>query len=277
MEKFFTACRWRCWWRKKANSNWQLASWATELNTRNHQTGHRRLPAFLTYSCIVRICAIIKRLLMHVSEIWRYPVKSLKGERLKETEITPLGIPGDRQIAVIRTINGRFLTSRSRPKLLGLQGSINPEGVPTINGHPWSSDEALQLVREAAGEPVTLRQIPAPQAFDILPLLVATDGAARYLNIDHRRLRPNILLADVPELEERNWPGRTIAIGDVRIHAEKLRDRCVMTTFDPDTQAQDPSVLLRIVRELDGSTALDSSVIHSGKIRVGDAAHIVEH
>lgn len=213
---------------------------------------------------------------MHISEIWRYPVKSLKGERLNETDITKLGIPGDRQIAVIRTINGRFLTSRSKPKLLGLQGSINADGVPTINGHPWNSVEALQLVHEAAGEPVTLQQIPAPQAFDVLPLLVATDGAARYLNIDHRRLRPNILLADVPELEERNWPGRTIVIGDVRIRAEKLRDRCVMTTFDPDTQAQDPSVLLRIVRELDGSTALDSSVIHSGKIHVGDAVHIVD-
>ena len=214
---------------------------------------------------------------MHVSEIWRYPVKSLKGERLNETEITKFGIPGDRQIAVIRTINGRFLTSRSRPKLLALQGSINANGVPTINGHPWDSAEALQLVREAAGEPVTLQKIPAPQAFDVLPLLVATDGTARYLNIDHRRLRPNILLADVPELEERNWPGRTIAIGDVRIYAEKLRDRCVMTTFDPDTQAQDPSVLLRIVRELDGSTALDSSVITPGKIHVGDQAQIIEH
>jgi uncharacterized protein len=213
---------------------------------------------------------------MHVSEIWRYPVKSLKGERLQETEITSLGIPGDRQIAVIRTLNGRFLTSRSRPKLLGLQGSINADGVPTINGHPWNSIEALGLIREAAGEPVTLQQIPAPQAFDILPLLVATDGAAHYLNIDHRRLRPNILLADVPELEERKWPGRVIAIGDVRIHAEKLRDRCVMTTFDPDTQAQDPSVLLRIVRELDGSTALDSSVITPGKIRVGDQAQIID-
>lgn len=212
---------------------------------------------------------------MHVSEIWRYPVKSLKGERLNETEITKLGIPGDRQIAVIRTINGRFLTSRSRPKLLGLQGSINEDRVPTINGHPWKSAEALQLVLEAAGEPVTLEQIPAPQAFDILPLLVATDGAARYLNIDHRRLRPNILLADVPELEERKWPGKIIAIGNVRIHAEKLRDRCVMTTFDPDTQAQDPSVLLRIVRELDGSTALDSSVLVEGKISVGDAVKIV--
>jgi uncharacterized protein len=212
---------------------------------------------------------------MHVSEIWRYPVKSLKGERLNETEITKFGIPGDRQIAVIRTINRRFLTSRSRPKLLGLQGSINTDGVPTINGHRWDSAEALQLVREAAGEPVTLQQIPAPQAFDVLPLLVATDGAARYLNIDHRRLRPNILLADVPDLEERKWPGKIIAIGDVRIHAEKLRDRCVMTTFDPDTQMQDPSVLLRILRELDGSTALDSSVITPGKIRIGDQAQIL--
>ena len=213
---------------------------------------------------------------MHVSEIWRYPVKSLKGERLQETEIAKLGIPGDRQIAVIRTINGRFLTSRSRPKLLGLQGSINANGVPTINGYLWTSTEALELVHEAAGEPVTLQHIPPPQAFDVLPLLVATDGAARYLNIDHRRLRPNIFLDDVPELEERNWPGRTIAIGDVRIHAEKLRDRCVMTTYDPDTQAQDPSVLLRIMRELDGSTALDSSITTPGRIRVGDQAHIVD-
>jgi hypothetical protein len=214
---------------------------------------------------------------MHISEIWRYPIKSLKGERLNETEITELGIPGDRQIAVIRTINGRFLTSRSKPKLLSLQGSIDANGVPTINGYPWNSAEALELVREAAGEPVTLEQVPAPQAFDVLPLLVATDGAARYLNIDHRRLRPNILLADVPELEERNWPGKIIAIGEVRIHAEKLRDRCVMTTFDPDTQVQDPSVLLRIVRELDGATALDSSVLVEGKIRVADAVHIIEN
>src|SRR5882757_11376301 len=198
---------------------------------------------------------------MHVSEIWRYPVKSLKGERLEQTEITKFGIPGDRQVAVIRTINGRFLTSRLKPKLLGLQGGINPDGVPTVNGHLWNSSEALQLVLEAAGEPITIQQVPAPQAFDVLPLLIATDGAAKYLNIDHRRLRPNILIADVPDLEERTWPGRVIGIGNVRIHAEMLRDRCVMTTFHPDTQEQDPSVLQRILHDLDGTTALDSSVI----------------
>jgi uncharacterized protein YcbX len=213
---------------------------------------------------------------MHVAEIWRYPVKSLRGERLTETEITKFGIPGDRQVAVIRMLNGRFLTSRTRPKLLGLQGSIGGDGAPTINGHRWDSAEALALVQEAAGEPVTLEQIPAPQAFDILPLLVATDGAVQHMNIDHRRLRPNIFLADVPELEERKWARRVLAIGDVRIHMEKLRERCVMTTFDPDTLKQDPSVLQRIIFELDGCMALDSSIVTPGKIRVGDAAEVLD-
>src|SRR5579884_307578 len=211
---------------------------------------------------------------MHVSEIWRYPVKSLRGERLTETEITKVGIPHDRQIAVIRTLNGRFLTSRTRPKLLGLQGSIDQDGTPTINGHRWDSPEALQLAQEAAGEAISLEQVPAPQAFDILPLLVATDGAVNYMNMDRRRLRPNIFLADVPELEERKWPRHILAIGYVRIDLVKLRERCVMTTFDPDTLKQDPSVLQRIIFELDGSMTLDSSIITPGKIRVGDTAEI---
>jgi uncharacterized protein YcbX len=212
---------------------------------------------------------------MHVSEIWRYPVKSLKGERLLQTEITPLGIPGDRGIVVVRSATGRILTSRVQPKLLGLQGGLRADGIPTINGLPWDSDDALGLAREAAGEAISLEQAPATGAFDILPLLVATDGATQYLNIDNRRLRPNIMLADVPGLEERRWPGRVMAIGDVRIRAEQLRDRCVMTTYDPDTQEQDRSVLLRIVQQLDGSVALDCSVAAGGHIRVGDPVEII--
>lgn len=212
---------------------------------------------------------------MHVSELWRYPIKSLKGVRIQGAEITENGIPGDREIAVLGN-NRRFLTSRSKPKLLGLRGELGPDGVPTINGHRWDSAEALGLVTEAVGEPAQLVKIPQPQAFDILPLLVATDGAAQFLNIDHRRLRPNILLADVSELEERKWPRRVLAIGDVRIELVKLRERCVMTTYDPDTQVQDRSVLVRIVQQLDGTTALDSAVITPGVIRVGDEARILQ-
>lgn len=212
---------------------------------------------------------------MHVSEIWRYPVKSLKGEQLQEAEITPLGIPGDREVSVVRAINGRFLTSRTRPALLGLQGSLNGTGGATINGLPWESEEALRLVNETAGEAVTLKSTPHPEAFDILPLLIATDGTVSKLGIDRRRLRPNIVIAGVEGLNERDWPGGIIAIGQVRIRAVKLRERCVMTTFDPDTQVQDKSVLLRIIRDLDGTAALDCSVIEPGRIRVGDEVKVV--
>jgi len=212
-------------------------------------------------------------LAMHVSELWRYPIKTLKGERIQQTEITANGIPGDREIVVMGK-EGRIITSRSKPKLLGLRGELRADGVATVNGHPWDSPEALALVNEAAGGNTELVKIPQPEAFDILPLLVATDGAAAFLQIDHRRLRPNILLADVPELEERKWPGRVLKIGNVRIDLVKLRERCVMTTYDPDTQVQDRSVLLKIVKQLDGTTALDSSVVTPGVIRVGDTAEI---
>jgi len=211
---------------------------------------------------------------MHVSELWRYPIKSLRGVRIEQAEITEHGIRGDREIAVLGQ-NGRYVTSRTRPKLLGLRGELGADGVATINGYAWDSAEALKLVTEAIGEPAQLIRVPQPQAFDILPLLVATDGAAKFLNIDHRRLRPNIMLAGVPELEERNWPGRVLAIGDVRIEMVKLRERCVMTTFDPDTQVQDRSVLVRIVKELDGCTALDSAAISPGVIKVGDEAKVI--
>jgi MOSC domain-containing protein len=212
---------------------------------------------------------------MHVSEIWRYPVKSLKGEQLQQTEITPLGIPGDREIVVMRALNGRPLTSRTRPTLLGLQGSINSDGLATVNGHPWDSEPALHLVKHAAGEEVSLVRVPGPERFDILPLLIATDGTVEHLKIDRRRLRPNIVIAGVNGLSERDWPGGVLAIGDVRIRLVKLRERCVMTTYDPDTQEQDRSVLLRIVRELDGTAALDCSVIEPGMIRVGDAVEVL--
>jgi hypothetical protein len=49
-----------------------------------------------------------------------------------------------------------------------------------------------------------------------------------------------------------------------------------MTTFDPDTQEQDSSILNRIIFELDGVTALDSSIAVPGKIRVGDTAEVLD-
>lgn len=214
---------------------------------------------------------------MHVAELWRYPVKSLRGESLQAVDVLETGIRGDREIVVLSVARQRVVTSRTHHRLLGLRGGISQEtGKATINDIPWDNPAAVRLVEQAAGEPVELIHLPGTERFDVLPLLVATDGAIQAIGLDRRRFRPNILIGGVDGLAERQWEGKEIRLGTVEIHAAHLRSRCVMTTYDPDTLAQDRSVLFRIVSDFDGKMALDCSVLKPGTIRVGDPVTVVE-
>ena len=212
---------------------------------------------------------------LRVSELWRYPVKSLGGEQIDETEVLADGIAGDRLIHVRRP-DGRVVTSRTHPRLLGLHGSLAPDGSALIDGVPWNDPATLAAVRDAAGSDVGVFQYDGPERFDILPLSIITDGAVEALGVDRRRLRPNIVIGGVEGLAEREWEGRTIRIGTAVIELVQLRPRCVMTTFDPDTLDQDHGVLRRIVREFGGTMALDSAVLEPGRIRVGDAVTLLD-
>jgi uncharacterized protein YcbX len=111
--------------------------------------------------------------------------------------------------------------------------------------------------------------------FDILPLLIATDGAIEAFGYDGRRLRPNLVIGGVPGLEERTWEGGTLRIGDAVIALADLRGRCVMTTVDPDTLAQDRRALRSIVDRFDGRLALNASVIQPGLVREGDRVALI--
>jgi uncharacterized protein YcbX len=210
---------------------------------------------------------------MRVAELWRYPVKSLAGEQLQTAEISPAGIPGDRVVQVYA--QGRVVTSRTSPRLLGLKATLGRDGEPLVDGLPWTSPAVAAAIEAAAGPGVQLARDDGPDRFDVLPLLVATDGAIGALGLDRRRFRPNILVAGVEGLAERTWPGRRVRIGDVIIAFQKLRGRCVMTTYDPDTLEQDPTVLRRIVREMDGRLALDSYVLQAGRVSVGDPVELL--
>jgi uncharacterized protein len=206
---------------------------------------------------------------MHVAELWRYPVKSLAGERLEHAEVRPDGLAGDRLVQVYDA-RGRVITARNHPDLLGHRGTLGPDGEPLVDGWPWSSTEAAGVIAHAVGWKARLERFTGEERFDVLPLLVATDGAIAALGVDGRRLRPNVVVGGVDGLAEREWPGRRLQIGVVVVAVAKLRARCVMTTYDPDTQAQDPGVLRRIVREFGGTMALDCAVVTPGPIRVGD-------
>lgn len=212
---------------------------------------------------------------MEVAELWRYPVKSLAGQRLDAADLTSNGTVGDRVVHV-HNGSGRVITARTHPGLLALRGTLGSDGEPLIDGRPWTTPESAAAVRAAAGEGATLARYDGPERFDVLPLLVATDGAIAQLGVDRRCLRPNILIAGVQGLDERAWPGGRLRIGKAVIGIRKLRSRCVMTTYDPDTQAQDLSVLHRIVKEFGGRIALDCEVHQPGRIAVGDAVELLD-
>lgn len=110
--------------------------------------------------------------------------------------------------------------------------------------------------------------------FDILPLLVATDGAISAFGRDQRRLRPNIVIGGVAGLDERTWQGGRLVTGDVVVGIHELRGRCIMTTFDPDTLEHDPTVLRDIVLRFGGKLALNCEVIAGGFIKAGQEVEL---
>ncbi len=212
---------------------------------------------------------------MYVKEIWRYPVKSMAGERLQNARVTPLGIEGDR---VILTVNprGRLVTARTHPALLGHKGTTDATGMPMVDGRPWLDPSVLADVRKIAGPQVELIHNETADRFDVLPLLVATDGTIAAFGKDGRRLRPNLVIGGVEGLEERTWPGRKLQIGGVTIKADSLRGRCVMTTYDPGTLEQDPGVLRDIVKRFDGEMALNCAVEQGGVIELNQKVELVD-
>jgi len=211
--------------------------------------------------------------MLRIAGLWRYPVKSLAGEPIGETELTEDGIPGDRTVHVRGPEGVR--TSRRQHRMLGLHATLGNDGRPLINGLAWDSPEALALVREAAGPEAELVEYAGVDRFDILPLLVATDGAVAEFGRDIRRLRPNILIGGVTGMEERTWEGAMLQVGEAVIRLDSLRSRCPMTTVDPDTLERDPEVLRDIGRRFGGRLALNAEVLRPGTVRVGDAVRLV--
>ena len=116
---------------------------------------------------------------VYVAELWRYPVKSLGGERLDAAEIGPDGIAGDRRVLVLDADTGRIVTSRRKPSLLGLRATLGPDGEPFVDGRPWADAASAQAVVAAAGPSARLVPWDGPERFDVLPLLVATTARSR--------------------------------------------------------------------------------------------------
>lgn len=203
-----------------------------------------------------------------VDQLWRYPVKSLRGEQLESAVLTKDGVAGDRVVHVAGPKGP--LTGRTRHGLLSLQATTGADGDPAVDGHPWRSPEAAALVVARAGADARLVADQSTDRFDVLNLLVATDAAVAAWGHDVRRLRPNLVLAGLTGSDERDLEGWVLAIGSVRIGLHSVRGRCIVTSIDPESGEQDLDVFRRIRTDFGGVLALNSWVIAGGEVHVGD-------
>ena len=237
---------------------------------------------------------------MRVAEIWRYPVKSLQGERLDSALVTPTGIEGDRRFAIYDLETGLGLTARRVPELLFAHARLHDDGevVMTLpDGSTAADDDALSAW---LGRPVALRsadenisrryenpsdfehETAAPwNAFEGADAAFHDSANARVSLVstttidvwDRRRFRPNILLDG--EGEE-HLVGSPVTLGDAILDVGVQIKRCVMTTRpQPGGIDRDLDVLRTIARERHAHLAVGAVVAQTGIVRVGDRLELL--
>jgi uncharacterized protein len=231
---------------------------------------------------------------VRVAELWRYPVKSLQGERLGEAAIDALGIAGDRRWALFDRDTGLGLTARRVPELLfgsarlrddGGVEVVLPDGTVTTDERVISGWLGRDVELRAAGEEVPTYESPVDEdepdpaewlqwegaqgPFHDSPRirlsLVSTGTLGTW---DRRRFRANVVLDGEGEDGLR---GQEAELGGVRLRIGIPIERCVMTTRpQPGGIARDTSVLKTIHRERDGLLAVRAAVLRPGTVRTGD-------
>ena len=207
---------------------------------------------------------------MRVAELWRYPVKSMRGERLERADVLADGLAGDR---LLRLEDERgLLTARRKQRLVTVETGVGADGEALVEGEPWSSAPVADRVRELAGPEARLVRTDDGGRFDAAPILVCTDGALAAHGADRRRFRPNIVIAGVDGLAERGWLGGELVIGEAVLRVVEPCERCAVTTIDPETAVVDPGVLRRVNEDFGGVMGIYCAVAEPGRIDVGARA-----
>ena len=236
-----------------------------------------------------------------VAAIYRYPVKSMRGEQIDATQVFWHGLAGDRRYAFVRGGNtSRFpwLTGRELPNLLRYApyfvDAANPGASRVRVITPAGADHALEadaLRDELAAQYGTAvhllqssRGIPDSAGVSILGVATVGDLGARVgTALDPIRFRPNILVetADGQPYEEEDWLGGLLIFGDgpdsAQIRANRKDPRCMMVNLDPEQATQNPAVLREIVRNRQECVGLYASTEAIGMVRVGDPVRLVRY
>lgn len=229
----------------------------------------------------------------HVEAIFRYPVKSMRGEALEASTVGWHGIDGDRRLGLRRLADrggSPWLTASTLPELIHFtpqrRGDSTGEALPTHVRTPEGDElpvfgEALATeIERRYGAPVQMMQLKHG-IFDEASISVIASETVREISRlagtkpDVRRFRPNIVVratGAVP-FDEDQWVGGVLTFGeadDAPAVAVTMRDlRCVMLNLDPDGGSAAPEMMKTVVRVNENNAGIYATVTRVGRLAVG--------
>lgn len=231
---------------------------------------------------------------MKVTEVWRYPVKSMLGEELDQAEVEPGGIRGDRQWAVVDAESGVSLSAKRYAELLSCRAWTNDSEImialPDGSEFPAGSTEVANGLSALLGRKVITRSAESTQTiqhefptaitegegepflwepgteafFDRAPLHLLTTATLNELrrlqpgSVFHRaRFRPNFVIeTDETGFVENDWVNRELMLGSVKCQVIDHKPRCVMVTRHQDDLPKDVEVIKTILKNNDGNAGV---------------------
>jgi uncharacterized protein len=228
-----------------------------------------------------------------VEAIFRYPVKSMRGERLEVARLGWHGLDGDRRLA-FRRIDDRggfpWLTASKLPDLLLFAPQRREDGAPgDLPTHVRTPDGAdIPIFGEDLATDVGRRHGAHVQMmrlnhgiFDEASISVITVDTVHEIgrlarrDADARRFRPNIVVRSLRSdpFQEDEWLGGVLSFGEgdeAPAITVTMRDvRCSMVNLDPDSATSAPEVLKAVVRANQNNAGIYGTVTRTGELTVG--------
>jgi uncharacterized protein YcbX len=234
-----------------------------------------------------------------VVDLWRWPVKSMAGERLRALTLGPRGAGGDRVHVVAGEHRGelRPLTARETPRLLAwsaaypfnLDAGLDPGAPPfaVVTGPRgrqwrWGDPRLRNALEDDFGRPVELWRDPAGFPDVDGTVLVTVEASRRALEeelgerVDIRRFRPNLHLElDAEPFAELGWTGADLLVGDgVRLRVDHPCERCAIPTRHPKTQEKWPELLRHLDARHQQNFGVRARVVHTGRVALEDPVRV---
>lgn len=250
---------------------------------------------------------------MRLSQILRYPVKSLSMEELSACVLTPgQGLPYDRHWALARPDGDAVNTPSWLPKSHFLvlarehpmarvksrfdeaagrfcfeaPDGLHAEGkLSTAEGRNAIASAMAKHLGLDDGDVPTLVEAQDIGYFDTTkgPVSILNMESVRALEklvgqkIDPVRFRMNLMVEGLDAWSETLWPGKRLRVGECVLEITESTGRCKATHVNPDTGELDIKVM-HALKEHYGHTQMGvyAVVVEGGAIKAGDSMTLLD-